>query len=112
MAISEFTATSPLTASTVWADMTLKPNQPTVRVQAPIDEEGDGGRRVGGHAAVGAVAPLAGPEQQHGGEPDPAAHGVDHDGAGEVVEGRAEESPSMSDWSPKLPFQTMPSKKG
>ena len=40
MAISEFTATRPLTASTVWADMTLKPNQPTVRVQAPSERKG------------------------------------------------------------------------
>ena len=45
MAISEFTATRPLTASTDCADMTLNPNQPTVSVQAPNARNGmlDGG---------------------------------------------------------------------
>ena len=35
MAIKEFTATSPETASSFWALMTLKPNQPTDSTQAP-----------------------------------------------------------------------------
>ena len=50
----------------------------------------DGGWR--GHAAIGAITPLPGAEQQHGGEPDPAAHGMHHDGAGEVMEGCTEEA--------------------
>ena len=40
MAISEFTATSPEMPSMFWADITLKPNQPTVSTQAPSDRNG------------------------------------------------------------------------
>ena len=45
MAISELTATSPEILSSVWALITLKPNQPTVRIQAPSARKGmfDGG---------------------------------------------------------------------
>jgi len=45
MAISEFTATRPLILSMVWALITLKPNQPTARIQAPSARKGmlDGG---------------------------------------------------------------------
>ena len=45
MAISEFTATSPDILSRVWALITLKPNQPTVNIQAPSAKKGmlDGG---------------------------------------------------------------------
>ncbi len=40
MAISELTATRPLILSMVWADMTLKPNQPTDRIHAPSARNG------------------------------------------------------------------------
>ena len=40
MAIKEFTATKPLMPSTACALMTLKPNQPTVRIQAPSARKG------------------------------------------------------------------------
>src|SRR3569623_11636 len=45
IAISEFTATKPDTASINCADITLKPNQPTVRIHAPSARNGilDGG---------------------------------------------------------------------
>ena len=45
IAISELRATSPLTLSRVCADITLKPNQPTVRIHAPRARKGmlDGG---------------------------------------------------------------------
>jgi len=45
IAISEFTATRPDTASINCADITLKPNQPTVRIHAPSARNGilDGG---------------------------------------------------------------------
>ena len=45
MAISEFTATRPEILSSVCALITLKPNQPTVRIQAPSARKGmlDGG---------------------------------------------------------------------
>src|SRR5512138_2459775 len=40
IAISEFTATKPLILSMVCADITLKPNQPTVNTQAPSARNG------------------------------------------------------------------------
>ena len=45
MAISEFMATRPETLSRVCALITLKPNQPTIRIQAPSARKGidDGG---------------------------------------------------------------------
>ena len=45
IAISELTATRPLILSIACADMTLKPNQPTDRIQAPSARNGidDGG---------------------------------------------------------------------
>ena len=45
MAINELTATSPEILSRVWALITLKPNQPTVRIHAPNARKGilDGG---------------------------------------------------------------------
>jgi hypothetical protein len=90
MAISEFMATRPEILSRVCALMTLKPNQPTVRIQAPSARKGMRRRRVRRDAAVlgGSAAPRA--EQQHGGQPDPAAHGMHHHRAGEVVELLAE----------------------
>ena len=44
-AISEFTATKPEMPSILCADMTLNPNQPTVRIHAPNAKNGmlDGG---------------------------------------------------------------------
>jgi len=40
IAISEFTATRPLSLSRVWALITLKPNQPTASTQAPRARKG------------------------------------------------------------------------
>ena len=40
MAKSEFTATSPLIPVNDWALITLKPNQPTARIQLPSDRNG------------------------------------------------------------------------
>jgi len=40
MAIRELTATRPLILSTLCADITLKPNQPTVRIHAPSARNG------------------------------------------------------------------------
>ncbi|EOA06267.1 hypothetical protein HFRIS_003398 [Herbaspirillum frisingense GSF30] len=45
---------------------------------------------MGGDRAFLAVAAAARTQQQHGGQGDPAADGVDHDGTGEVVEFGAE----------------------
>ena len=45
---------------------------------------------MGGNPAVLAITPVACAEQQHGGQRDPAAHGVHDDGAGKVVEFCAE----------------------
>ena len=47
--MSEFIATRPLTPSTDCADMTLKPNQPTVRIHAPSARNG---MLEGGNAAA------------------------------------------------------------
>ena len=50
-------------------------------------QEGNGGRRMGaGDAAILVVAAAAGAEQEHGGQGDPAAHGMHHHGAGKIVE--------------------------
>ena len=45
IAINELTATRPEILSIVWALITLKPNQPTVRIHAPSARKGmfDGG---------------------------------------------------------------------
>ncbi|MNG06947.1 hypothetical protein D3C84_902250 [compost metagenome] len=40
MAISEFTATNPLTPCKVCALITLKPNQPTMRIHEPRARKG------------------------------------------------------------------------
>ena len=54
-------------------------------------EEGDAGRRMRAHGAIAAVAVGPGAQQQHGGEADPAPHGVHDDAAGKVMELRAGE---------------------
>ena len=89
MAISELTATRPDILSMVCALITLKPNQPTVRIHAPSARNGmfDGGWAR--DRAVLAVAVAARAQQQHGRQREPAAHRVDHDRAGEVMELRA-----------------------
>ena len=86
MAISEFTATRPEILSMVCALITLKPNQPTVSIQAPSARKGmlDGGCAL--MRAVLAVAVAARAQQQHGGQADPAAHRMHHHAAGEVME--------------------------
>ena len=90
IAISEFTATRPEILSMSCADITLKPNQPTVSTHAPSARNGidDGG--CAAIAAARGIAAAARAEQQHGHEPDPAAHRVHDDAAREVVELRAE----------------------
>ena len=90
IAISEFTATRPEILSIVCADITLKPNQPTVRIHAPSARNGidDGG--CAEIVALLGVAAAARAEQQHGHQPDPAAHRMHHHRAGEIVELRAE----------------------
>ena len=40
MAIKELTATSPEILSSVWALITLKPNQPTIRIHEPKARKG------------------------------------------------------------------------
>ena len=40
MAIKELTATKPDILSRVWALITLKPNQPTIKIQAPKAKKG------------------------------------------------------------------------
>jgi hypothetical protein len=93
IAISELTATRPLILSSVCALMTLKPNQPTVRIQAPSARKGmlEGGCARCAPSFV-AAAPRA--EQQHRRQRDPAAHRMHHHRAGEVVE-----------FAPKLAFK-------
>ena len=67
--------------------ITLKPNQPTIRIQAPRAKTGcwtAGGPTCcrfcdSGHGAA---------EQQHGGQGNPAANGMHHHRAGKVMEGR------------------------
>ncbi len=92
MAISELMATRPDTVCSVCALITLKPNQPMHSSHEPMASQGieDGGMPTV-LALVVAAEPRAQPS--HGGEGEPAAHGVHDDGAGEVVELLAEPRP-------------------
>ncbi len=53
-------------------------------------QEWDGRRRMRRYLPVGVIAAATRPEQEHGGQRDPAAHRMHHYRAGEVVKGRAE----------------------
>jgi len=110
IASSEFTATSPEILSIVCADITLKPNQPTVRIHAPSARTESTTAGVP-RSALPRVPAAPRAEQQHGHERDPPAI------AWTTTEpakswNSAPNAPSSQAWTPKCRFQAMPSKNG